>query len=148
MLSRRIRAKAPGRFCTESCRRRLPGTLEACWDVSQAYAFFAYSWSLSEAKDRTLKGCRGFLAPHPGCERSPHIHSRGTQKNAYPWLSSKHRSAVLFASDYFCDVWDATDEATARGTSLESSAGLKNRANNRRTAAAPAAGTNQIRSHM
>ena len=72
-------------------------TPEACWDISQAYAFFAYAWNVSEAKNRTLKGCRGFLAPRLGCELliAPF---QGYAKNAYPWLSFRHRSAVHFVS--------------------------------------------------
>src|SRR5262245_13201074 len=42
-------------------------TPEACWNISQAGAVFAYAWNVLEAKNRTSKGCRGFLAPHPGC---------------------------------------------------------------------------------
>jgi hypothetical protein len=40
-----------------------------CWDLSQAYAFFAYTWSVSEVRNRTLKGCRGFLF-FPGVRKS------------------------------------------------------------------------------
>ena len=29
-------------------------------DISQGYAFFAYPWNVSDAKNRPLKGCRGF----------------------------------------------------------------------------------------
>ena len=31
-------------------------TPEACWDISQAYAFFAYAWNEFKAKNRTPKG--------------------------------------------------------------------------------------------
>ena len=42
-------------------------TPEACRDISQVYAFFAYAWCVSEANIRTLKGRRGFLAPRSRC---------------------------------------------------------------------------------
>ena len=70
-------------------------TREACWDIRQAYALFAYAWNVSDAKNRTLKGCRRFLAPCPGCDRMLIAYLfQGYAKNAYPWLSSWHRSAV------------------------------------------------------
>src|SRR5262245_19514466 len=69
-------------------------TPEACSDISQVYAVFAYTWSLPESRDRTLKGCRGFLAPLPGCVCLVAFSLQGYAKNAYPWLSSQHRSAV------------------------------------------------------
>src|SRR5690242_11732876 len=47
------------------CTLRTP---EACWDISQAYASFAYAWTVSEDRNRTPKGWRGFLAPLPGCD--------------------------------------------------------------------------------
>src|SRR5215813_14505039 len=69
-------------------------TPEAWLDNSQAYAFVAYAWSAYESKNRTLEGCRGILAPRPGCKGCLPVLSRDTQKKAYPWLSSCHRSAV------------------------------------------------------
>src|SRR5689334_5886529 len=44
-----------------------------------------------------LKGCRGFRAPLPGCDGFRLKQSRGTQKNAYPWLISLHRFAVHYS---------------------------------------------------
>src|SRR5262245_22740922 len=68
-------------------------TPEASWDINQAYAFFAYAWTTSEAR-----------GPHPEGSRIPRTPCgvrmliayflQGTQKSAYPWLSSWHRSAV------------------------------------------------------
>jgi hypothetical protein len=52
-------SRHPGAMLLELGDLRTP---KACWDISQAYAFFAYAWSVSEAKNRTLDGCRGFLA--------------------------------------------------------------------------------------
>src|SRR4029453_18137365 len=60
--ARRVIRNRSGRLGLDILR-----TPETCWDISQAYAFFAYAWSVSQAKNRTLKGCRGFLAPRPGC---------------------------------------------------------------------------------
>jgi hypothetical protein len=70
-------------------------TPERCWDISQAYALFAYARNVSEAKNRTLKECRGFLAPRPGCDRMSIAYLfQGYAKNTYPRLSSWRRSAV------------------------------------------------------
>src|SRR5438876_5150651 len=44
-------------------------TAERCWEISQGYAFFAYPLEYFDNSGiRTLKGCRGLLAPLPGCD--------------------------------------------------------------------------------
>jgi hypothetical protein len=59
------------------------------------YAFFAYAWSVCETKNRTPKEVSRI--PRTTCvvrKWSPNSF-QGYAKNAYPWLSSWHRSAVL-----------------------------------------------------
>src|SRR5262245_44007977 len=62
-------------------------TPEACRDISQAYAFSAYAWILSDPTNRTLKGCRGFLAPRPGC---------GCDRGLFPGVRKKRVPQAKF----------------------------------------------------
>src|SRR5438552_9039638 len=43
-------------------------TAEWCWEISQGYAFLRTPGILRHSAIRTLKGCRGLLAPLPGCD--------------------------------------------------------------------------------
>jgi hypothetical protein len=54
-----------------------PCTPEACWDISQAYAFFAYAWDVSEANSAPRQGCEECSQRFDPC-------SRGTQKRVPP----------------------------------------------------------------
>src|SRR5262245_38520647 len=58
-------------------------TPEACWNVSQAYASFAYAWNASKART-ALEGVSRIPRPRPGCRYRLLILSRGTQKTRTP----------------------------------------------------------------
>src|SRR5215831_14555969 len=59
-------------------------TPEACWDVSQAYASFAYAWDVSEVKTAPPIGVRGVLALFQSAVPRSDLFSRGTQKTRTP----------------------------------------------------------------
>src|SRR5262245_31248694 len=54
-------------------------TPEACWDISQAYASFAYAWYASEVKTAPPIGVRGVLALFQSAVLRSDPFSRGTQ---------------------------------------------------------------------
>jgi hypothetical protein len=58
-------------------------TPKACKELGQGYAFFAYPWNVSVARNRTLKGCRG--SSHGSTVRYLiRAVPRGTQKTRTP----------------------------------------------------------------
>src|SRR5262245_44027692 len=61
-------------LCFDTRRRRV-GIL------ARHTPFFAYAWSGSEYKNRTLEGCRGFLAPCRGATTTARAGSPGVRKS-------------------------------------------------------------------
>ena len=63
---------------------RPPTHRGAVLGISQGYAFFAYPWNIFDNSGiRTLKGCRGLLAPLPGCD-SWYVSLPGVRKKRVP----------------------------------------------------------------